>query len=120
MIDLSHNAGEDWGQVITKPHWPGWRVLWLWLRQGMPRDRPVLVQRGTFTGRVPHATGDQVAEELCLSDWRWSNNMMRAGVYDIGAWMEEVTTTYPCSVTFPDGHVEEIVLRPLPEEWRMP
>lgn len=81
--------------------WPGWSTVRAWIRQGVPRDFPTIVQRGRIVVTI---SADDVA--VLVEGWGASCWAMRPGVFTGSAYVKGLLARYPAEVHHPDGRVE--------------
>lgn len=119
LHDLDENGRlrDGWIQMDRR-HWPGLRILWLWFRQGRPRDFPVIVREGTITAiaRSVDVNGkpEVNAEDIKVRNWRFSHALLPMGGMRTEDLMRGLFVRRQAAVTLPDGSVKRYTLIP---EW---
>lgn len=96
--------------------WPGFRTLWLWARQGCPRNFPVITEEGIIaaraTGREADGTPQIDAADITISDWEFDMSLLPAGSITASDVIDGLLERRAASVIFPDdGHTEHLLLR---------
>ena len=104
---------------MDRRRWPGVRTLWLWLRQGMPKDFPVIVGEGTITATArdvePDGTPVINAEDVKIRDWDFSHSLLPMGSIHTHVLIRGLLERRNTQVTFPDGSVRTVWVRFRPE-----
>lgn len=113
-LDDGENNMIDMYLINETRSWPSPRLVWLWLRQGRPRDFPVIVHEGTITA----TTNDDgtAADHLTISDWSFDQRFMPVGILHTRHLFQELCLRKLADITFPDGHVERKHIL-LGDEW---
>ena len=105
---------------MDRRRWPGIRILWLWMRQGFPRDFPVIVEEGTITALARSVDDDGKpeinAEDIKVRDWRFSHAMLPMGGMHTEDLMRGLFARRSATVTLPDGSEKRYTLIPEYEE----
>lgn len=119
----THSLNED-GRLregwvwMDRRHWPGLRVLWLWLKQGCPRDFPVIIKVGTITA-VARSVARSVdvdgrpalrAKDITVRDWHFVHALLPMGGMHTEDLISGLFARHAATVTFPDGHQEMLKL----------
>lgn len=91
--------------LFTRPHLPSPHQLWCWLRQGRPRDFPVVTRRGTLVARVPADwSGDHIpSDHFKMSGWAFAHGFQPAGVTKVADLVGPLIERYGVTAQWPDG-----------------
>lgn len=101
--------------LMERRRWPGLRALWLWVRQGRPRDYPVIVQEGTISAIASAVDPDGSpvidAEDVTIRGWAFSHSLLPPGGIRTHDVIYGLLARRTAEVVFPDGHVERRYLQ---------
>jgi hypothetical protein len=81
-------------------------TLWRWLRQGRPRDFPVILQVGQIEATAETVWGDSLeVGNIRITDWAFETSMLDGPVVlPLAVIAEGLLARYPVEVTMPDGN----------------
>lgn len=94
LVIFAVNERKRW---ITTP-----RLMWHWLRQGRPRDFPVILKRGTSTVTIR----EDGTYGLAFKDWSLDFRMTSPGLTSHWAVVVELMRRYECDVILPSGETQ--------------